>query len=221
MFKSSLHPMTFLILNIIFVIIMIFTHNYVLNITIILLTIINNIINKKIKLKYIVQILVMLSPLLLTYYITASIFSSKLTIYQIIEMSTRIIAITLTSIVSVLQVNFEDLLHYLMRKYKLPVSLGYSLITAINAINHLINEFNQLKLAYQIRYAKNINYLKIIPNLFINAAKFAYYNGISLSSRNLHPNKTYIRPLLELKIIDYIIIAINFITILSIIIIFR
>lgn len=213
MFKLQIHPLIFLILNIIFVLTIIFTHNTILNLSIILLTIINTSIHtsNNIKFKYLYTILITLSLIFSSYYITAYIFSAKLSFYKIIELSTRVIAITFTSILFTLQINFEDLVHYLMRKYKLSVKLGYALISAINSINNLYNEFNQIKIAYSMRYNKPINYFRIISSLFISAARFAYHNGISLSSRGLNINKTYIRNLIKINPNNYIILIINFI----------
>jgi hypothetical protein len=217
-FKLKFHPLTFFILNMLFIIVIIATHSFFINISIILLVIMNVIFNKKTKIISILTIIITLIPIFLSYYVTSYIMSTRLNFNEILEISTRVMAITFASILFALQIDFEDLIHYFMRKFHLPVKLGYSLISAVNAIEMIFSEFKQLKLAYTIRYAKNVDYYKIIPNLFISTARFAYYNAISLSSRNLQQQKTYIRNLIEMRLIDYITITINCLIVLILII---
>jgi hypothetical protein len=213
--RHNVHPMTFIILNIIFILAIVLINKTSFNILIVLLTMTIVFINNSNNSRKIILVTIYFIPIALSYCLTNYLFKLHLSSNVLINLISRIFAIYFSSILFSWQINFEDLIHYLMRKYNLSVKIGYPLISAVNSLVHFVAEFNRLKFIYKMQYLKTINYFRILPNLFISAARFAYYNAISFSIRQLNQNKTYIRPLVKFHMIDLIIIII--ITIFSIV----
>ena len=211
--RHNVHPLTFIILNIIFILAIVLINKTSFNILIVLLTMTIVFINNIRSSKKIILVFIYFIPIASSYCLTNYLFKLHLSFNVLSNVISRIFAIYFSSILFSWQINFEDLIHYLMRKYNLSVKIGYPLISAVNSLVNFVEELNRLKFIYKMQCLKRINYLKILPNLFISAARFAYYNAISFSIRQLNQDKTYIRPLVKFHMIDLIII----ITIFSIV----
>ncbi len=130
----------------------------------------------------------------------------------------RMFAISVSSILFFSVINFETLILYCMQKLKLPVILGYPLISAVNTFKNFKEEFMRINNAYLMRYGKRFVSFKIIYPLLISATRYAFHNGLSMECRGLNKNKTYVIPPMNWQIKDTVYILVN-ITILSTVII--
>ena len=133
----------------------------------------------------------------------------------------RMLAISISSILLFAAINFEELILYFMQRCRLPVILGYPLISAINTFKNFKDEYIRVNNAYLMRYAKRFTSYKIIYPLLISATRYAFSNGLSMQCRGLNKDKTFVTQVICWQIKDSIYILINVIIIAFAIIMLR
>ena len=134
-------------------------------------------------------------------------------------LSVRTFTLSFISFSYLIGIQYDKLVLSMMQNLKLPVSVGYSLLSTFNAFYHMKSEFIRIKQAYMMRFKKKKPSLLLLFPMIVSAARYAYYAGLSLESRGLNKDKTYI---IQIKITkrDFIFLAVNLMIIVLITLIF-
>ena len=205
----SLHNLGYLILSIFFLFVIILANSMYMNIVVIVLTICNLIILGKINYKVLLMILIFLIPISLSFYV-AGVFFVKANSLKITEiLIIRTLALSISGVLLMVAIDFEELILYFMQKFKLPPILGYPLLSAVNAFKNLKEEYLRINNAYLMRYGRRAVTIKIIFPLLLSATRYAFHNGLSMECRGLNKNKTFIHRAQSWQLNDSIIIVCN------------
>lgn len=200
---------SYILLNIIFFVVIVITNEIKIDIFIILLTYINLIILHKFNFKVFFITLLLTIPTWLSFYIAGFIYSKTAPHDIAAILTVRISAITISSIMLVMAVDFEELILFFMQKLKLPVFVGYPLLSAINSLSEIKKDFQQINTAYYMRYQKRLNFIKTLFPLLISAVRHAHFNGLSMECRGLNHHKTFIHKAESYKLVDIWFIGLN------------
>ncbi|MBY0379078.1 MAG: energy-coupling factor transporter transmembrane protein EcfT, partial [Burkholderiales bacterium] len=152
----------------------------------------------------------------LSFYIAKVVFINNDSADIVWLLTMRVSAITISSIMLISAVNFEELILYLMQHLRLPVIIGYPCLSAINALANFKQEYTRIKSAYLMRYGKVSYSLLIFYPMLISATRYALQNGLSMEARGLNKTKTFIHRTSSLKLIDLVVIVFNIIILLEI-----
>lgn len=215
MFK--LNNLTYIILSLLYFLVIVFGDSISIYLTVIGLTYLHLIIFNKFKLKIFLITFLLTIPTGLSFYLATSVFATKDSLDLAISLTARVSAITISSIMLVSAVDFEELLLFLMQNFRLPVVIGYPFLSAVNALKNLKNEYIRIKNAYLIRYGANKYSIAILYPMLISATRYAYHNGLSMECRGLNSNKTYIHKTKKITYIDVWIIGINIVFLISVV----
>ncbi len=205
----SLHNLGYLILSMFYLIVIIATNNIYMDILVITLTIFNLIIFGKINYKLLLMMLIFLIPISLSFYV-AGIFFVKVNALEVTEvLIIRTLALSISGVLFMVAIDFEELILYFMQKLKLPTIMGYPLLSAVNAFRNLKDEYFRINNAYLMRYGKRAITIKIIFPMLLSATRYAFHNGLSMECRGLNKNKTFIHQVTAWHLKDSIIITFN------------
>lgn len=105
-------------------------------------------------------------------------------------------------------IRYDRLIYSLIQNLGFPVSWGYALLAAFNAVGKLREEFLRIRQAINMRFSrKPLFYFYIIP-LLVSATRYSQQAAISLQTRGLNQKKSFIIRA-EMEIIDYVYLAVN------------
>ncbi len=205
----KLNEISILSVSFLFLIPILLTENEILVIFLTIMAISNLIIIKRFKYKIITYfVLMMLIPLLSVFFTTLFytkditnseainffnfIKTNKYSLHLAIFLVIRTLSLSLISFSYMICLEYDKLIVSLIQNFKLPVTVGYSLLVTFNAFFHLKEEYFRIKNAYLMRFSKRkITFLLLFP-IIVSAARYAYYAGLSLESRGLNGNKTFL-----------------------------
>lgn len=137
-----------------------------------------------------------------------------------IFLTARAFSLTMISFTFLLAIHSDALVFSLMQNLKLPVSIGYALLATFNAFIYMKEEFGRIRLAYRMRFQKQIFPLKLLIPILVSASRYAHYAGLSLESKGLHKAKTYCE-LHKWRRIDWLILLCNLLQIIALLIIYQ
>lgn len=232
----KINDLTFFLLAFLYLFAVLFSNNEVFNLVLLLVAFVNVIIFRKIRFDHLLFFILLLlipiisvffttilytkgaeSSILITQILGISVYSAALE--NAIYLSSRAFSLSTISFFFVLVIKFDVLIFSLMQNLKLPVPIGYSLLSAFNALEQMKNEFFRIRTTYLMRFQKKRFPLFLIIPLLVSASRYAYYAGLSLESRGLHNKKTYIVKY-PLSWQDFIVILINICEIVILVILF-
>ncbi len=145
-------------------------------------------------------------------FITGLIYANGNSLEVAVQVAIRMISLFACSTIPILHLNFNDITIFAMRKLHCPVKLGYAILMIDNAFRFLYKEFLRIRLAYKMRFVKNIN-IAVLYTLVISAIRYASISAMSLSIRNLNDKKTFVNPGIIWNISDTILLSINMVAI--------
>lgn len=169
---------------------------------------------RQIKFKLLFMLTLWLIPLSIAIVVTSYLFVKTSFDTLAIRLFSRNVSITLTTVMISSAIDFEQLLLYLMQRKVLPVKLGYPLLAMMNSLSFLLDEFKRIKDTYLMRFGRKKYSIRILYPVLVSAARYAFDAGISLESRGLNQNKTYVRLVQSFKLSEtvYLITNIMFLT---------
>lgn len=207
--KHRLNELTILFTAFLYLIPLLISGSWEMNLIILGISIINLRAVRKINTKYLgYLILIMLLPLL-SLFITVLLyskpvendfiintiigFSIKNSAYNnAIYLTTRALSISMISFIYLLSIHYDALVFSFMQVTKLPVAIGYSLMATFNAFFYMKDEFFRIQSAWRMRFGKKKFPLTLIFPILVSASRYAYHAGLSLECRGLNNEKTYV-----------------------------
>ena len=180
------------------------------------ITIIFVVKNKLQYLKILLLFMLSLLPVAISIFFMVLLFNKNIQneyLFSILLIY-RIYLITISSLVFIFCVDFEELIYYCMQQLKLPLNIAYALLIAVHAINYFKKELWRIKIAHLMRFHNNKFTLKILKTLLVSAAVYANNHAISLSGRGIVKNKTFLRTHNVITIGNIIFIIINILLLL-------
>jgi len=216
--QIKLTDISYLILSIILFTVIVFSDSIYLNLYLILLTYINLLLLNKFNWRMFLLTLIMAIPTWLSFYIASFIYhadNSPATQNLARLLTIRLSAITITSLMFTSAINFEELILFFMQKLRLSVVMGYAILSAINALASIKQEYIRISLVYRMRFSRRVYLLPILLPLVIGAVRHAYYKGLSLECRGLNTQKTFIHQAQSFTWVDSAWLIINVVAIVA------
>jgi energy-coupling factor transporter transmembrane protein EcfT len=154
-----------------------------------------------------------LSPAIGASYLTGHLFtaSNDLEISQTnaLNLSIRLFTIAMISFAFIIHMPKEKIMLELMQRKILPVTIGFGLLSTLNAFSHFADEFRRIQIAYQMRYQRSFYSPKIILPLLVASARYAQNVSISMFNRGLNKNRSYVHKIDKFGAIDYLLLLLN------------
>lgn len=139
--------------------------------------------------------------------------------HNAVFLTVRTFVLSFISVSYLLGIEYDDFVYSLMQNLKLPVSIGFALLATFNAFSFMHKEFQRIKLAYKMRFQKKILSLLLVFPVLVSAGRYAYYAGLSMESRGLQRDRTYLRKL-KFNKRDFSLVIVNILLVIFIIYIF-
>jgi len=139
--------------------------------------------------------------------------------HNAVFLTVRTFVLSFISVSYLLGIDYDDFVYSLMQNLKLPVSIGFALLATFNAFSFMRQEFQRIRLAYKMRFQKRKMPLLLIFPVLVSAGRYAYYAGLSMESRGLRSERTYLRKQ-SFSITDLFLVVVNLLVLLIIIYIF-
>ncbi|RLC50678.1 MAG: hypothetical protein DRZ79_04015 [Candidatus Cloacimonadota bacterium] len=232
----QLNELTLFFLTFIYLVPVLLSENILLNFLLLILAFINIIFFRKIRFKHLGLLVLFLIIPLISLFVTVLIYAKgaenspilaeifgfeikQIAFNNALFLVSRTFCLSMISFLFLLSIRYDALVFALMQNLKLPVSIGYSLLATFNAFAHLKEEFSRIRLAYKMRFLKKVFPLKLLMPMLVSASRFAYSAGLSMESRGLNKQKTFLE-LVRWRKSDIIIIIANFIEIVILVGIF-
>lgn len=207
----KLNHSVFLVLAFIYIVAILFSNSIMLDFMLLGLTLLNLVCMVKLKIRYIIYFILLLIPGQCSIFIMTLIFSNHHStnyidwIWQFfhlkiaypvlkdaIFLSSRVFCLSLISFMWVIHIDFEQAILYLMQIKWLNITIGYSLFAMVNAFKFMQKEFKRILIAYRMRKLKFEFLLRIIYPLMVSATRYAHCVSLSMESRGLNKDKTFI-----------------------------
>jgi len=231
------NDLLFLLSAFIFLIPVLLSSNAALSLASLILSFINLLIWRRINIKHLLLLIAVLIIPLLSVFITVLLYTKgadtspiisyflgfpiyKLALDTAILLTVRSFCLTVISFIFLLAINSDALVFSLMQNLKLPVSIGYALLSTFNAFIYMKEEFSRIRLAYRMRFQKQIFPLKLLIPILVSASRYAHYAGLSLESKGLHNKKTYTEIHKWTKL-DWLILVVNIFQVVILIYLFE
>lgn len=190
--RLSIHQLVLVILSLVYLSLSLVTNDIPLYWLLTSLALVN--VNIYLPIKYSRLIILAIGLLIfgLTTYISTWLFHIDNRLSLTCYLVSRVVALSISSYLFIIGIDFEELIIYLMQYAKLPVTLGYAMLGAINAITNLVDEFKRIKQANLIRYAKTRGVIHMLYPLLVGSVRYALQLSIALESRGLTNDKSYL-----------------------------
>jgi energy-coupling factor transporter transmembrane protein EcfT len=116
--------------------------------------------------------------------------------------------LSLVSFTFLTAIRYDRLTYSLIQNLKFSVNLGYALLIAFNAVGNIRAEFLRIRQASRMRLKKKPIYFSYVIPLLVSATRYSQQAAMSLQTRGLCRDKSYIIDARLLKS-DYIFLLIN------------
>ena len=121
-----------------------------------------------------------------------------------LELSSRILALGLVGISLSTSIEKNEFVASLIQQLKVPVAIAYSILVAINFLTLIQTEYEQSKLALQIRGIPGSGvYLKALSTMMIRLMRQSEYTAMAMELRGFSVNRVQ-KIQLEISILDLI-----------------
>ena len=219
------NDLLYLILALLYLLPVLFSDSAILCLASLGLALVNLLLWRRINIKHLIVMILFLIIPLFSVFITILLYTKGASstaligsccgfpIYQLawdtaIFLTARAFSLTVISFIFLLAINSDGLVFSLMQNLKLPVSIGYALLATFNAFIYMKDEFLRIRLAYRMRFQKQIFPMKLLIPILVSASRYAHYAGLSLESKGLQQKKTYTE-IHKWQKIDWIILIVN------------
>ncbi|MBN2830428.1 MAG: hypothetical protein JXR56_08925 [Candidatus Cloacimonetes bacterium] len=109
-----------------------------------------------------------------------------------IHLTLRSFCMSVISLSYVLSIKYDKLVYSLMQNLKLSTNIGFSLLASFNAFYHLKDDFVRIRLLNRMRFGKRVNPFRMLFPLLVGAGRYASQAGLSLESRGINKQRTYL-----------------------------
>ncbi len=184
-----------------------------------------------IRVKYLIIFALYMLPAVLSVFITSVLYSSNSKgdpicvflginiFYEGIQtgifLAVRSFSLSFISFSFATVIDFRKLVYGLMQILKLPVNIGYPLLSLFDTFSLFRDDFYRIRTASLIRFGKKGNlFFQLIP-ILVSAARHSYYLGLSMHTRGLNKDKTFLYQS-RINVIDIIFVIANLITVILI-----
>lgn len=121
-----------------------------------------------------------------------------------LELSSRILALGLVGISLSTSIEKNEFVASLIQQLKVPVAIAYSILVAINFLTLIQTEYEQSKLALQIRGISGSGvYLKALLTMMIRLMRQSEYTAMAMELRGFSQDRVQ-KIQLEISILDLI-----------------
>ena len=121
-----------------------------------------------------------------------------------LELSSRILALGLVGISLSTSIEKNEFVASLIQQLKVPVAIAYSILVAINFLTLIQTEYEQSKLALQIRGISGSGvYLKALTTMMIRLMRQSEYTAMAMELRGFSQDRVQ-KIQLEISILDLI-----------------
>lgn len=221
--QINLHPFNFIILQILGLAATFLCnslHGYLLIITIMFINLVI-LVRSQLKVKVLFWFSLSLAPALIAMFISSYLFArhadlanlitvqDNTILMQSLTLTLRLFTLSLVSFAFMYHMPKEITIQNLMQYRLISVRIGFSLLAVFNAVDYLKSEFARIQIAYQMRYKKRYLSPKIILPLLIAAARYAHSLSISMHSRGLNPNRTYLTERMDFRLTDLLVCVVT------------
>lgn len=209
-----MHPLNFIVLNILYICTIYKISYCPYYIVILILAYLNlNILTKQIRYRNIGIFLIGMLPIMIVAFLSSYLYAknSNSAIHTAFFLSFRYFCLTLIAFSFSIHIPYTALLSYLMQRKILSINIGYALLAAFNSLSHLGEEFNRIRLSNKMRSNKWIINPGTLISLLVATVRYAQNLSINLHNRKLNPHKTFVMKINPLKHVDYAICIVNLI----------
>lgn len=146
-------------------------------------------------------------------YLTGHLFTAsndlEMSQTNALNLSIRLFTIAMISFAFMIHMPKEKIMLELMQRKILPVTIGFGLLSTLNAFSHFADEFRRIQIAYQMRYQRSFYSPKIILPLLVASARYAQNVSISMFNRGLNKKRSYLHKIDKFGAIDYLLLLLN------------
>ncbi|MBN2461445.1 MAG: hypothetical protein JXB60_07540 [Candidatus Cloacimonetes bacterium] len=206
--RDYFNDLLILILAFLYLLPVLLSANWILNLFLLVIALLNLILLRHINFRLFIYFLLLLIIPVISVFITALIYSRgaentpiiayfaglpirELAWQNAVFLSSRTFALTTISFVFLLGIKYDRLVLSLMQNLKLPVSVGYALLTTFNAFVYLSSDYGRIREAYRMRFLHKRSFLRTLFPMLVSAGRYAYFAGLSLECRGLNSRKTF------------------------------
>lgn len=211
--KWRTHPFNLIVLAILYTIAIVSADSYQDYVFVLIIAYINlTLLTKGIKYKALAIFTLSLIPILLATLLSSYLFANVTSLYRLnlaLLLSLRYFCLAIIPFSFTIHTSYPDVLNYLMQKKLIPVKIAYPVLAAFNSFYFLLEEFKRIQIANKMRYGKNLTSPRILLTLMEAASRYAHNLSISMHSRNLNGDKTFVTPYPKLTNRDYLLWGIN------------
>lgn len=217
---KRLHPFNYMLLSLTGIAGIFCSHTIMTYVYINILMLANLLIfERKINWKALIIFIITLLPTLLAFYISSRLFANDISNVTSTHMnssilSVRLFSLAIVSFMYILHLPKEQFVLNLIQRKILSVNIGFALLAVFNAFAELRKEFNKIRLAYKMRFAKNSYSPKILLPLMVSAARYAHTLSISMYTRGINQNRSYYMPKIQYKLWDMLMLLLNIVVVI-------
>ena len=133
----------------------------------------------------------------------------RMSLYLVIRAD----VLSLISFSFLTSIRYDRLIYSMIQNLNFPVTWGYALMVAFNAVSKLKEEFVRIKQAVTMRFNKKPLFLFYIIPLLVSATRYSQQAAMSIQTRGLNQKKSFIISE-KLILFDCLIFIINILGIL-------
>lgn len=219
--KVKIHDLTLFILACVYLLSILFNKNWYTNWYIVMLAFANIYVFTAFNMrdvKILLIIVISLIPIAIATFFTTIFYTHDLNKSDScllgVQLVSRMYVLVISSVIVLRAIDFEHLVLYCMQRLYLPVMIGYPLLSAINALKYFEVEALRIRNAYLMRFASKKLSILMLYSLLVSAARHAFHQGISMESRGLNANKTFVRQSKLWSKIDTMVLSLNIMVLL-------
>jgi energy-coupling factor transporter transmembrane protein EcfT len=131
-----------------------------------------------------------------------------------LELFSRTAALSFISLLFFHRMDFYRLLVQLMSAFRLNPEIGYSISAAVNAFPFLLDEYRRIRIAGKMKGHGGFTPLPLL----VSAGRYAFQLSLSMQSRGLRAERTYLREE-HVSVADAILILLNLLVAVSLIVV--
>lgn len=121
-----------------------------------------------------------------------------------LELFSRTAALSFISLLFFHRMDFYRLLVQLMSTLRLNPEIGFSISAAVNAFPFLLDEYRRIRVAGKMKGRRGFTPLPLL----VSAGRYAFQLSLSMKSRGLSPERTFLR-VERVSVADIILIVLN------------
>ena len=211
--KMRINPSVQLGVSFLLSMVILFTKSWKLNGAMMLASIVIIVLFRQQPWRRVVKLGLGLLMITLTYFLSVYFYPNENLLVQTgsngvfsvaLELSSRILALGLVGISLSTSIEKNEFVASLIQQLKVPVAIAYSILVAINFLTLIQTEYEQSKLALQIRGISGSGvYLKALLTMMIRLMRQSEYTAMAMELRGFSQDRVQ-KIQLEISILDLI-----------------